>query len=92
MRSLGLNMLVCEPKYQRRGAGRLLLGWGIELADKLVLEAYLEASPEGHHLYESAGFEDVGTLDMDMSKYGGHGIHQHFVMIRTPSSPANQRH
>lgn len=85
-------MLVCEPKYQRRGARRLLLDWGLELADKLKLEAYLEASPEGHHLYKSAGFEDVGTLDMDMSKYGGHGIHQHFIMIRVPSSSANPRH
>ena len=85
-------MLVCEPKYQRRGAGRLLLGWGLELADELLLEVYLEASPQGHHLYESAGFEDVGTLDFDMSKYGGHGIHQHFVMTRDPSSLANPRH
>lgn len=85
-------MLVCEPKYQRRGAGRLLLGCGLKLADELVLEAYLEASPQGHHLYESAGFEDVGTLDLDMSKYGGHGIHQHFVMRKDPSSLANPRH
>ena len=85
-------MLVCEPKYQRRGAGRVLLGWGLKLADELVLEAYLEASPQGHHLYESAGFEDVGTLDLDMSKYGGHGIHQHFVMRKDPSSLANPRH
>ena len=60
----------------------MLLRWGLKLADKLMLEAYLEASSEGHHLYQSAGFEDVGTLDVDMSKYGGHGIHQHFVMTR----------
>ena len=76
-------MLACEPKYQRRGGGRLLLGWGLELADKLGLEAYLEASTEDHHLYKSVGFED---MDMDMSKYGGHGIHQHFVMTR-PAQP-----
>lgn len=60
----------------------MLLRWGLKLADELVLEAYLEASSEGHHLYQSAGFEDVGTLDLDMSKYGGQGIHQHFVMTR----------
>ena len=85
-------MLVCEPKYQRRGAGRVLPGWGVKLADELVLETYLEASSQGHHLYESAGFEDVGTLDLDMDKYGGHGIHQHFVMRKDPSSVANPRH
>ena len=84
-------MLVCEPKYQRRGAGRLLLSWGLKLADTLILEAYLEASAEGHHLYDSAGFKDVGTMDLNMSKYGGHGIHRHFIMIREPRSLANPR-
>ena len=63
-------------------AGRMLLRWGLKLADELRLQAYLESSPEGHHLYQSAGFEDVGTLDVDMSQYGGHGMHQHFVMTR----------
>lgn len=68
-------------------AGRMLLHWGLNRADNLVLEAYLEASSEGHHLYQSAGFEDVGTLDIDMTKYGGHGIHQHFVMTRAAQKP-----
>ena len=65
----------------------MLLHWGLNRADNLVLEAYLEASSEGHHLYQSAGFEDVGTLDIDMTKYGGHGIHQHFVMTRAAQKP-----
>ena len=66
----------------------MLLRWGLKLADELGLQVYLEASSEGHHLYQSAGFEDVETLDIDMSKYGVHGVHQHFVMIR----PAQQTH
>ena len=60
----------------------MLLHWGLKLADELGLEAYLEASSAGHHLYQSAGFKDIETLDIDMSKYGGHGIHQHIVMTR----------
>ena len=60
-------MLVCEPKYQRRGAGLQLLRWGLTIADELTLKTYLEASPEAHHLYESAGFEAMGTMDLDMS-------------------------
>lgn len=66
----------------------MLLHWGLKLADELGCESYLEASSTGHHLYESAGFEDVETLDIDMSSHGGHGIHQHFIMIR----PARQSH
>lgn len=70
----------------------MLVSWGLALADRLELEAYLEASAAGHHLYESAGFRDVGILKIDMSKYGGNGIHQHFVMKRDTRSPTNPRH
>ncbi len=67
----------------------MLLDWGLALANKLVLQAYLESSPEGRHLYQSAGYEELGTMDLDMSKYGGHGIHHHFIMTKDPSSPVN---
>ena len=65
----------------------MLLHWGLKVADELGLEAYLEASSAGHHLYQSAGFKDIETLDIDMSKYGGHGVHQHFVMTRSAQKP-----
>ena len=64
----------------------MLLRWGTDVADEAkTLPCYLEASPVGQHLYQSTGFEHVETLDMDLSKWGGEGIHCHYVMVR----PAN---
>ncbi|KAL6721892.1 hypothetical protein ACLMJK_000997 [Lecanora helva] len=78
-----LNMLATDPEHQRRGAGRMLLQWGTDLADRPVsLPCYLEASDKGRPLYQSQGFVDTETLDMDMSKWGGKGIDHHYVMIR----------
>jgi len=77
-----LNMLMTHPKHHRRGAGKMLVQQGINIADEAGLLCYLEGSPAGHRLYLSMGFKDVETLDMDMSEYGLEGIHSHYVMIR----------
>ena len=62
----------------------MLLAWGTDTADKSkpLLRCYLEASAMGRPLYRNLGFEDVDTLDIDMAKWGGEGIHHHYVMIR----------
>ena len=64
-------MLVTDPKHQRRGAGLLLMKWGIEQADHLKLPIYLESSPEGFHVYKKAGLEVIETLKVDLSPWGG---------------------
>ena len=77
-----LNMLMTHPVHHRRGAGKLLIQQGTSFADEAGLPCYLEGSPAGYRLYLSIGFEDVETLDMDMSKFGGEGSHPHYIMIR----------
>lgn len=32
-------MLIVDPKYQRQGAGRLLVKWGTAIADRMGVEA-----------------------------------------------------
>ena len=54
-----LAVLVTDPKYQRRGAGNLLVEWGAKRADEDGLMAYLEATDEGRQLYERHGFRFV---------------------------------
>ncbi|KAJ8057796.1 hypothetical protein OCU04_013267 [Sclerotinia nivalis] len=54
-----LDILAVDPAYQRRGAGRLLVKWGIAIADELGYVAIVEASDAGRSLYESEGFEYV---------------------------------
>jgi hypothetical protein len=36
-----------------------MVQWGNALADLLMLPCWVEASPEGYHLYSSCGYEDV---------------------------------
>ena len=77
-------MLDCHPDHQRKGAGRLLVNWGTEIADKEGLPCYLEASPAGLRLYRNVGFEEVENFDLDMARWGGQGIHRHVCMLRKP--------
>ncbi|KAI1330764.1 acyl-CoA N-acyltransferase [Xylariaceae sp. FL0255] len=56
-RHVYLPTMAVYPNHQRRGAGRLLLQWGIDLAEKLGLPIYLESTVPGYPLYSSLGFE-----------------------------------
>lgn len=46
-----------HPDHQKRGAGRLLMQWGIDIAEKLELPLYLETSEDVAPFYEKMGCE-----------------------------------
>ncbi|KAJ2990263.1 hypothetical protein NUW58_g3039 [Xylaria curta] len=52
-----LPTIAVRPDHQRRGAGRLLMQWGITMAENLSLPIYLESTGPGNSLYEAMGFE-----------------------------------
>lgn len=74
-----LDTLICHPDHHRRGAGRMLMQWGLDKADELGLPAYLEASAAGVRLYQSVGFEPQKELIFDATKYGGRAKDVHMV-------------
>ncbi|KAE8374287.1 acyl-CoA N-acyltransferase [Aspergillus bertholletiae] len=49
-----------DPTFQRQGAARRLMEWGMERAEKENLPVYLSATPAGQPLYKSLGFRTVG--------------------------------
>jgi GNAT superfamily N-acetyltransferase len=51
-----LDIIFTDPKYQRRGAGTKLVKWGVDRADEMGVEAFLEATRFGRHMYEQNGF------------------------------------
>ena len=58
VRSMGgkavhLNTLAVLPEYSRKGIGSKLLVWGLDKADELRLDSFLEASVMGRGLYEN---------------------------------------
>lgn len=65
---LALNWMCCIPTHRRQGVGSLIMQWGIDKAEKLGLEAYLEASPMGKPLYEKFGFGVLLMIAYDTTK------------------------
>jgi GNAT superfamily N-acetyltransferase len=62
-------MLFVDPDYQRQGVGTILVQWGTDLADRLFLPCWVEASEVGHGCYARQGYEDLETIQVD-SKIG----------------------
>ncbi|KAI0414030.1 acyl-CoA N-acyltransferase [Xylaria grammica] len=54
-----LPTIAVHPDYQRRGAGRLLMQWGIAVAESLGLPIYLESTGPGNSLYQAMGFDKL---------------------------------
>lgn len=61
-----LEFLQVDPKYHRRGAGRLLTQWGVKRADELGVLAIIEASGPGSNLYKQEGFEILDEYDLEL--------------------------
>ncbi|KAL6251344.1 hypothetical protein RBB50_001552 [Rhinocladiella similis] len=51
-------LMFVDAEYQRKGCGRAMMKWGMEVADALMLPCWIEASSKGEGLYRQLGFED----------------------------------
>ena len=79
--------MAVHPKQRRRGIGRLLVQWGIDVAEQLNLPIYLEATFEGMRLYEKNGFRALTHEKVTLSEsitgiLGGADVP---LMLRMPS-------
>ncbi|KAF2499019.1 acyl-CoA N-acyltransferase [Lophium mytilinum] len=77
-----LHLLVTLPQHHRRGAGTLLLKWGLDQADAAGLPTYLEASEMGRPLYARLGFEPKKETHFDLGRYGSEGVEINTAMVR----------
>ncbi|KAJ6441235.1 GNAT family acetyltransferase [Purpureocillium lavendulum] len=59
-----LDYIAVDPQQQRRGIGKMLLDWGMTKAAEQRRSIYLVATPAGRPLYQAAGFEDLGPLQI----------------------------
>ncbi|KAL2062996.1 hypothetical protein VTL71DRAFT_6068 [Oculimacula yallundae] len=51
-----LDLLTTHPDHHKRGAARMLVQWGCDIADKMNVEAFIEGTAIARRLYESCGF------------------------------------
>lgn len=84
-----LDNLVVHPAHQRRGAGKKLLTWGCEEADKNGVRMCLESTPAGLGIYPRFGFKQVKVINADMKQFGWQQPYdtegaQRYWMIREP--------
>ncbi|PSK56908.1 hypothetical protein B9Z65_6532 [Elsinoe australis] len=84
---LYLKAICTHPDHQRKGAGKVMMRWGLKKADELGVPMYLEASAAGQHLYEQSGFVVKGDLGYDTTKYEGvTDDFQNLAMVREPGT------
>jgi predicted N-acetyltransferase YhbS len=74
-----------DPKYQKRGAGKLLVQWGTKLADEMGAEAIVEASPAGRYLYEQNGFVFRHEVTLQVPEKWEHKPKQSFLWMVRPA-------
>jgi len=73
-RHIHLQILATHPKYQRRGAGRALCEWGVQLAERIAAPITVFASPMGSLLYRNAGFISVEDVKVQAAEDNHEGI------------------
>ena len=52
-----IHVFAVHPRHQKRGAGRALVQFVVDMADTTGLPVYLEATRSSMRLYEKLGFE-----------------------------------
>lgn len=86
---LKLDSLATHPDHQGKGAGKMLVQWGMRKADEEGLKCYLCATARGLRLYEKAGFKTVKEVTFDMSEWGGEGKDWWACMVREVGGTAS---
>jgi len=66
-----LMYLAVSPAWRRKGAGTMLVQWGVERCREVGAVAYLEATEEGARLYSRLGFETMEVVGDEAD--GEHG-------------------
>jgi GNAT superfamily N-acetyltransferase len=77
-----LALVATLPEFQRRGAGRMIVNWGIERADQEGRKVWIKATVPALKLYQSFGWKEVDILVTDVTAYGGKGEHKIIFMYR----------
>ena len=54
-----IHVFAVHPRHQKRGAGRALVQFVVDMADTTGLPVYLEATQSSMPLYKKLGFERI---------------------------------
>lgn len=65
-----LYLLFVDPEYHGKGMGTMVMKWGNDLADSMMLPCWLESSPKGKRLYLKTGYEHTSTKTWETASFG----------------------
>ena len=88
-----MGILVTMPEYQGRGIGSKLLSWGLDQADELGYECWINATQAGLSLYKRHGWMEVGQIDVDLGDWGGEKgkLDRTVCLVRRPRPKDKER-
>ncbi|KAH8883198.1 hypothetical protein GQ53DRAFT_847095 [Thozetella sp. PMI_491] len=78
---LELDYLGVHPKHQRKGIATTLVKSGLQVAQDLGLDVFLQASDVGRLVYEKLGFKLIDENIEDDSEFGGPGRYVTYFMV-----------
>jgi len=76
-----LDYLAVHPDNQGKGVGTALVKSGLEQAERLGLDVFLQALEDGVNVYRRLGFKIQKELTQDDSMFGGTG--RYYVCMMT---------
>ncbi|KAL2416022.1 hypothetical protein ABEF91_002985 [Exophiala dermatitidis] len=68
-------ILFTVQEYQGKGCGRMMMQWGNDVADSLMLPCWIEASPEGEPLYKKMGYEGRERVRIETASFVSEYLH-----------------
>lgn len=68
------SLLFVDPDYQRRGLGTILMQWGNDIADTMMLPCWLESSAKGEGLYWKMGYEETYRAKWETRSFAGTSV------------------
>ncbi|KAJ4989177.1 hypothetical protein SVAN01_05256 [Stagonosporopsis vannaccii] len=80
---VALEMMMVDPAYQKMGAGKLLLKWGVARADEMGVDAVVEGSDRGKKLYASEGFDGPHCVVSVPEKFAARRKQTYWFMRRS---------
>ncbi|KAJ5097716.1 GNAT family acetyltransferase [Penicillium angulare] len=63
---MSLGSFFTAPRHRKKGLGNLLMEWGVERADEMGLDIWIEAVPSAVPFYERHGFSQLKTVGIDL--------------------------
>ena len=92
------SFLFVDPDYQRQGLGAILMQWGNDIADIMMLPCWLESSLKGEGLYRKMGYEETCRAKWETLSFPGASVlrmkrqrkedHKEITLKSDISSPA----